>query len=64
MAKADIQAKKDLSPVVKELADAKETIRRQEELIAKLSQRMDALEDEEVSEKPRRGRKPKLETVE
>lgn len=56
MAKADIQAKKSLSPVVKELADALETIRRQEELINKLSSRMDAMED---PDKPRRGRKPR-----
>lgn len=41
MAKADIQAKKDLSPVVKELADANETIRRMQDQIDKLSARMD-----------------------
>ena len=55
MARAEIQAKKDLSPVVKELADANETIRRQQELIDKLSARMDALENND-EEKPRRGR--------
>lgn len=44
MARGDIQAKKDLSPVVKELANANETIRRQEDLIAKLTQRMEVLE--------------------
>lgn len=59
LAKGEIQAKKDLSPVVKELADANETIRRQSELIDKLTSRVDALE---VDEKPRRGRKPALET--
>src|SRR4051812_34619896 len=34
MAKGDIQAKKDLSPVVKELADSKETIRQLQEQMA------------------------------
>lgn len=63
MARADIQAKKDLSPVVKELADANETIRRQQELIEKLSARMDALEVDD-EEKPKRGRKPRIETAE
>lgn len=52
MAQADIQAKKDLSPVVKELADTKEENRRLQEQIAKLSARMDALDEE----KPKRGR--------
>lgn len=50
MAVADIQAKKDLSPVVKELADTKEENRRQAEMIEKLTKRLDALEEE----KPRR----------
>lgn len=63
MAKADIQAKKDLSPVVKELADAKEENRRLSELVAKLSARMDAL-DSDDEEKPRRGRKAKAEQIE
>lgn len=58
LAKGDIASKQSLSPVVKELADAKETIRRQEELISKLSARMDALENED-EDKPRRGRKPR-----
>jgi hypothetical protein len=58
LAKGDIAAKTSLSPVVKELADAKETIRRQEDLIAKLSSRMDALEGDDEN-KPRRGRKPR-----
>lgn len=52
MAKADIQAKKDLSPVVKELAEANETIRRQQEQIDKLTARIDALDED----KPKRGR--------
>lgn len=53
MAKADVQAKKDLSPVVKELADTKEENRRLQEQILTLSARLDALESED---KPRRGR--------
>lgn len=60
MAKGDIQAKKDLSPVVKELADANERIRQQEDLIAKLSSRLDLLEAEDT---PRRGR-PRKEVTE
>lgn len=44
MARADIQAKKDLSPVVKELADANETIRRQQEQLDKMSARLDSME--------------------
>lgn len=44
MAKADIQAKKDLSPVVKELADANETIRRQQDQLDKLTKRLDAMD--------------------
>jgi hypothetical protein len=59
MAKADIQAKKDLSPVVKELADTKEENRRLQEQIAALAARFDAME----KEKPKRGR-PAAETVE
>ena len=55
MAKGDIQAKKDLSPVVKELADANETIRRQQEQIDKLGARLDAMESLD-EDKPRRGR--------
>ena len=54
MARGDIQAKKDLSPVVKELAEANETIRRQQEQMEKLTRRMDAME--EASEKPARVR--------
>lgn len=60
MARLDIQAKKDLSPVVKELADANETIRRQQEQINKLISRFDALDADDT---PRRGR-PRKETAE
>lgn len=60
-ARGDIQAKKDLSPVVKELADANETIRRQQEQLDKLTNRLDALESSDDS--PRRGR-PRKETSE
>ena len=52
MAKADIQAKKDLSPVVKELAETKEENRRLQEQIEKLIRRMDALDED----KHKRGR--------
>lgn len=52
MARGDIKAKTDLSPVVKELADANETIRRQQDQIDALTKRMDAADDD----KPRRGR--------
>jgi hypothetical protein len=44
LARADIQAKKDLSPVVKELAEAKEIVRRQEDIIVSLERRLEALE--------------------
>lgn len=56
MAKGDIQAKTDLSPVVKELADANETIRRQQEQIDKLGARLDAIDLLDAEDKPRRGR--------
>lgn len=62
LARGDIQAKKDLAPVVKELAFANETIRRQEDLISKLSSRLDALEAAEGEDKPKRGR-PRAETA-
>jgi hypothetical protein len=59
MAAAEIQAMKDLSPVVRELAEAKEDNRRKDEQIAalndklaKLSLRLDTLEEDA----PRRGR--------
>lgn len=62
MARLDIQAKKDLSPVVKELADANETIRRQQDQIDKLTARFDASEAL-GGDAPRRGR-PRKETTE
>jgi hypothetical protein len=61
MARGDIKAKTDLSPVVKELADANETIRRQQEQIDTLlawKAKVDAADD-----KPTRGR-PRRETAE
>lgn len=59
LARGDIQAKKDLSPVVKELADTKEEYRRLQEQFTALAARFDAME----KEKPKRGR-PAAETVE
>lgn len=59
MARGDIKAKTDLSPVVKELADANETIRRQADQLAALTRRLDALEASDDA--PRRGR-PRKET--
>ena len=56
MAKADIQAKKDLSPVVKELADEKENSRRLEERIAKLD---GLIHQANIKEPAKRGPKPK-----
>lgn len=44
LARGDIQAKKDISPVVRELAEANETIRRQEEQLAALAKRLDIME--------------------
>lgn len=61
MAKGDIQAKKDLSPVVKELADANELIRQMREQMDKQTARLDALE--QFDDTPRRGR-PRKETAE
>jgi hypothetical protein len=52
LAKGDIQAKKDLSPVVKELAESREENRRLQEQLAALAARLDAMEED----KPRRGR--------
>lgn len=52
LARGDVQAKKDLSPVVKELADANELIRRQQAQIDKLTSRLDAMDED----KPKRGR--------
>lgn len=57
MAAADLQAKKDLSPVVRELAETKETNRRLEEQLQRLMTRLDALE----GNSPRRGRPRNLE---
>ena len=51
LARGDIQAKKDLAPVVKELADANELIRQQQEQLSKLTARLDAMDDT-----PKRGR--------
>ena len=55
-ARGDIKAKTDLSPIVKELADANETIRQQSEQLDSLTKRLDAMEL--LSDKPRRGRPP------
>ncbi|MBF8177660.1 hypothetical protein [Herminiimonas contaminans] len=44
LAKGDIQAKKDLSPVVKELAEEKEKTRRLEEQMETIMKRLDAAE--------------------
>ena len=59
MAKADIQAKKDLSPVVRELANANETIRQMQIQLAELASRLDAEDDGmdgTLHVKPKRGR--------
>lgn len=55
MAKAELQAKKDLEPVVRELAVAKEENRQLRQQLDRLAARLDALEDD----KPKRGR-PRL----
>lgn len=60
LARGDIQSKASLSPVVKELADANETIRRQQEQLDKLTSRLDAMEASDES--PRRGRPRKDES--
>ena len=54
LAKGDIQAKKDLSPVVKELAEAKEENRRLSEQMVALNERFDALERENATKQPAR----------
>ena len=59
MAKADIQAKKDLSPVVKELADAKEDNRRLQEQIEALTKRLDVMD----GDRQKRRNKSDLETA-
>lgn len=55
MAKAELQAKRDLEPVVRELAVAKEENRQLRDHVERLAARLDALEDD----KPKRGR-PRL----
>jgi hypothetical protein len=45
LARAEIQAKANLAPVVEELATANETIRKQEEMISRLEERLSALEN-------------------
>lgn len=47
LAKGDIQSKLDLSPVVKELADAKEENRRMAEQMTTLTARLDAMEKQD-----------------
>lgn len=44
LARGDIQAKKGMEPIVSELANANETIRRQEDMIKKLEERLTAVE--------------------
>lgn len=61
MAKGDIQAKTNLSPVVKELAEANETIRRQQEQIDSLAQAVAALQRADEDAPARRGRPPRAE---
>jgi len=51
MAVAELQAKRDLSPLVKEVADLREDKRRLEEVVERLESRLEALEK-------RRGRPP------
>jgi ubiquinone biosynthesis protein UbiJ len=51
MAVAELQAKRDLSPLVKEVADLREDKRRLEEVVERLETRLEALEK-------RRGRPP------
>jgi ubiquinone biosynthesis protein UbiJ len=53
MAKAELQAKKDLEPVVRELAVAKEENRQLRDQLERLAARLDALEDD----KPKRHRR-------
>lgn len=61
MAKGDIQAKTSLSPVVKELADANETIRRMQDQIDSLAQTVSALQRPDEDAPARRGRPPRAE---
>jgi len=53
MARAEIQARLDLSPVVKELADAKELIRQQQDQISSLSARLDLMTVGSEDRRPR-----------
>jgi hypothetical protein len=62
MARLDIKAKTDLSPVVRELAEANETIRQLQDQQAKLIARLEALEAADEN-KPARGR-PRREVAE
>lgn len=57
MARDELQAKRDLSPLVKQLADAREENRMLKEVVERLETRLSALEDD----RPRRGRPPKVE---
>jgi hypothetical protein len=59
MAIADIQAKKDLSPVVKELAEAKEDNRRLQDQVAALTRRLDQMDED----KPRRRQRAETEAA-
>lgn len=52
MAQADLQARKDLSPIVRELADAKEDNRRLSELLESVTARLELLE--KANKKPHR----------
>lgn len=51
LAKGDIQAKQDLSPVVKELAESKEETRRLQEQLASLTARFDSMEKDKPTRK-------------
>jgi hypothetical protein len=58
MAIAEIQAKKDLSPVIKELADVKEENRQLKDRLDQLASRLDG-----IDEAPKRGRPRVLDTA-
>ena len=60
LARGDIQAKKDLSPIVKELAEANENNRRLIDRINQMQEQIDALAKDD--DKPRRGRPPTNQT--
>lgn len=57
MAKYDIQAKKDLSPVVRELADANEKMRRMEDQIENMQQAMNAIKKSDDGKIPKSAKK-------